>query len=43
MTRQPGYSSSAFVALSSNQLTTNTILDFVRDKNPNMRLIAATW
>ncbi|KAL7309095.1 hypothetical protein PS15m_011217 [Mucor circinelloides] len=28
--------------INSNQLTTNTILDFVRDKNPNMRLIAAT-
>ncbi|KAI8047176.1 armadillo-type protein [Gilbertella persicaria] len=29
-------------SLHSNQLTTNTMLDFVKDKCPNMRLIAAT-
>ncbi|KAI8052633.1 armadillo-type protein [Thamnidium elegans] len=30
------------LALNSDQLTTNTMLEFVKDKCPNMRLIAAT-
>lgn len=35
--------SSVSIAFNSDQLTTKTMLDFVKDKCPNMRLIAATW
>lgn len=31
------------VAYNTEQLTTNTMLNFVKDKCPNMRLIASTW